>query len=43
MNISTPAENTAGAITIRITGTDAVAAGGTNLEGVNLVWYPAGQ
>lgn len=42
-NISTPAENTAGPITIRITGTDAVAAGGTNLEGVNLVWYPAGQ
>lgn len=43
MSISTPAENTAGAITIRITGTDAVAAGGSNLEGVNLVWYPAGQ
>jgi hypothetical protein len=42
-NLSTPAENTAGAITIRITGTDAVAAGGSNLEGVNLVWYPAGQ
>lgn len=42
-NISTPAENTAGPITIRITGTDAVAAGGTNLEGVNLYWYPAGQ
>jgi hypothetical protein len=43
MNISTPAENTAGPITVRITGTDAVAAGGTNLEGVNLYWYPAGQ
>lgn len=41
--ISTPAENTTGAITIRITGTDGVAAGGSNLEGVNLVWYPAGQ
>lgn len=41
--ISTPAENTAGAIVIRITGTDGVAAGGSNLEGVNLVWYPAGQ
>lgn len=42
-NITTPAENLAGPVTIRITGTDAVAAGGSNLEGVNLVWYPAGQ
>lgn len=41
--ISTPAENTTGAITIRVTGTDAVAAGGTNLETVKLLWYPAGQ
>ena len=41
--ISTPAENTAGPIVIRLTGTDAVAAGGSNLEAVNLVWYPAGQ
>jgi hypothetical protein len=43
MSISTPAEDTTAAITLRITGTDAVAAGGSNLEGVNLVWYPAGQ
>jgi hypothetical protein len=42
-NISTPAETLSGAVTVRITGTDAVAAGGTNLEGVNLLWYPAGQ
>jgi len=42
-NISTPAENLAGAVVVRITGTDAVAAGGSNLEGVNLLWYPAGQ
>lgn len=41
--IATPAENTAGPITIRLTGTDGVAAGGSNLEAVNLVWYPAGQ
>lgn len=41
--ISTPAENTAGPIVIRLTGTDGVAAGGSNLEAVNLVWYPAGQ
>lgn len=43
MNISTPAETLSGPVTIRITGTDGVAAGGSNLEGVNLVWYPAGQ
>lgn len=42
-NISTPAEALNGAVVIRVTGTDAVAAGGSNLEGVNLVWYPAGQ
>jgi hypothetical protein len=42
-NISTPAENLAGAVAVRITGTDGVAAGGSNLEGVNLLWYPAGQ
>jgi hypothetical protein len=41
--ISTPGETLSGAVTVRITGTDAVAAGGSNLEGVNLVWYPAGQ
>lgn len=42
-NISTPAETLSGAVVVRVTGTDAVAAGGSNLEGVNLVWYPAGQ
>lgn len=42
-SIATPAENTAGPITIRLTGTDGTAAGGSNLEAVNLVWYPAGQ
>lgn len=42
-NITTPAENLAGPVVVRITGTDGVAAGGTNLEGVNLLWYPAGQ
>jgi len=42
-NISTPAEVLSGAVLIRVTGTDAVAAGGSNLEGVNLVWHPAGQ
>ena len=42
-NISTPAENLAGPVVVRITGTDGVAAGGSNLEGVNLLWYPAGQ
>lgn len=41
--ISTPAADTTAAITIRITGTDGTAAGGSNLEAVNLVWYPAGQ
>lgn len=42
-NLTTPAETLSGAVTIRVTGTDAVAAAGTNLEAVNLVWYPAGQ
>jgi hypothetical protein len=42
-NISTPAEDTTMPIVFRITGTDAVAAGGSNLEGVNLLWYPQGQ
>lgn len=42
-NISTPAETLSGAVTMRLTGTDAVAAGGTVLEAYNLVWYPAGQ
>lgn len=42
-NLSTPAETLSGAVTIRVTGTDAVAAGGTNLEAINLLWYPAGQ
>src|SRR5574342_232216 len=37
--ISTPAADTTAAITIRITGTDGTAAGGSNLEAVNLVWY----
>lgn len=43
MTITTPAETLSGAVVVRITGTDAVAAGGSNLEGVNLLWYPAGQ
>lgn len=42
-NISTPAETLSGAVVMRVTGTDAVAAAGTNLEAINLVWYPAGQ
>lgn len=42
-NISTPAETLSGAVVVRLTGTDAVAAAGTNLEAYNLVWYPAGQ
>jgi hypothetical protein len=42
-NVSTPAEVLSGPVVVRITGTDGVAAGGTNLEGVNLLWYPAGQ
>ena len=42
-NLSTPAETLSGAVVLRITGTDAVAAAGTNLEGVNLLWYPQGQ
>lgn len=37
-NISTPAETLSGAVVLRVTGTDGVAAGGTNLEGVNLLW-----
>lgn len=42
-NISTPAETLSAAVIVRITGTDGVAAAGSNLEGVNLLWYPAGQ
>lgn len=42
-NITTPAETLSGPVVFRLTGTDAVAAGGTNLEAVNLLWYPAGQ
>lgn len=42
-NVSTPAETLSGPVVVRITGTDAVAAAGSNLEGVNLLWYPAGQ
>lgn len=42
-NISTPAETLSGPVVFRVTGTDEVAAGGSNLEGVNLLWYPAGQ
>jgi hypothetical protein len=42
-NISTPAETLSGPVVLRVTGTDAVAAAGTNLEAVNLLWYPAGQ
>lgn len=41
--VTTPAETLSGPVVLRITGTDAVAAGGSNLEGVNLLWYPAGQ
>lgn len=42
-NLSTPGETLSGVVVVRVTGTDAVAAGGTNLEAVNLLWYPAGQ
>lgn len=42
-NFSTPAENLAGAVTVRLTLLNATAAADSTARGINLVWYPAGQ
>jgi hypothetical protein len=42
-NFSTPAENLAGAVTVRLTLLNATAAADSTARGINLLWYPAGQ
>jgi hypothetical protein len=42
-NFSTPAENLAGAVTVRLTLLNATAAADSTARGINMIWYPAGQ